>query len=170
MNKSIILGGGCFWCLEAVYQLVEGIISVESGYAGGHKENPTYREVCNETTGHAEVVKLTFDDSEINIEKILEIFFVIHDPTTKNRQGNDEGTQYRSVIFFETESEKEFFNLYIEKISQKFQNPIVTEITKFTNYYTAESYHQNYYNDNPNVPYCAYVVKSKVEKYLKHNQ
>lgn len=167
MFKKIILGGGCFWCLEAVFQLVDGVISVESGYAGGHKQDPTYKEVCEETTGHAEVVKLEFDDSIISLEKILQIFFLIHDPTTLNRQGNDIGSQYRSIIFYENFDEEKYFISFIQSIQSNFKNPITTEITKFTNYFKAETYHQNYYRDNPNVPYCAYIVKSKVDKYLK---
>ena len=165
--EYITLGGGCFWCLEAVYQLVEGVKSVVSGYSGGFKENPTYSEVCNETTGHAEVIQIQFDQSKLSLDKILDIFWLIHDPTTLNQQGNDIGTQYRSVIFYHTEEQKKISLNSISKAQENFKNPIVTEIKEIDKFYKAEDYHQNYYNDNPNVPYCAYIVRSKIDKYIK---
>lgn len=165
--ESITLGGGCFWCLEAVYQLVDGVKSVVSGYSGGFKENPTYREVCNETTGHAEVIQIQFDPTKLSVEKILDIFWVIHDPTTLNQQGNDIGTQYRSVIYYHSEEQKKIALASISKAQENFKNPITTEVKAIDKFYKAEDYHQNYYNDNPNVPYCAYVVRSKVDKYIK---
>ncbi|MCB1180294.1 MAG: peptide-methionine (S)-S-oxide reductase MsrA [Leptospiraceae bacterium] len=167
MNKSIIVGGGCFWCTEAIYQRVEGVISVESGYAGGHKENPTYKEVCSESTGHAEVVKIEYDQQKVSLAEILKIFFETHNPTTLNKQGADEGTQYRSVIFYNTDEEKQIAEKAKENASKNWKNPIVTEITPFTNYYKAEDYHQNYFNDNPGNGYCNFVVRPKVEKFMK---
>ncbi|HRG75308.1 MAG TPA: peptide-methionine (S)-S-oxide reductase MsrA [Leptospiraceae bacterium] len=165
--NSITIGGGCFWCLEAVYQLVEGVKAVTSGYAGGHKKNPTYKEVCNETTGHAEVVQIEFEPSIISLEKILDIFWTVHDPTTLNRQGNDVGTQYRSIILFQNESQKKIAESSISANAANWTNPIVTEIVPLAIFYPAEDYHQNYYRNNPYNSYCAYVVKAKVDKYKK---
>jgi peptide-methionine (S)-S-oxide reductase len=165
--ENIVIGGGCFWCLEAVYQLVEGVTGVESGYTNGEIENPTYRQVCEGDSGHVEVVKITFNPEKISLEKIFEIFWVIHDPTTLNRQGNDSGTQYRSGIYFQNELEKKIAIASKELHQRSFSNPIITEIVSLKHFYKAEAYHQNYYRDNPNASYCAYVVKSKVDKYLK---
>ncbi len=165
--ENIVIGGGCFWCLEAVYQLVDGVTEVESGYTNGEIENPTYRQVCEGDSGHVEVVKITFDPAKISLEKIFEIFWVIHDPTTLNRQGNDSGTQYRSGIYFQNELEKKIGMASKELYQSSFTNPIITEIVPLKHFYKAENYHQNYYRDNPNASYCAYVVKSKVDKYLK---
>ncbi|HRG48961.1 MAG TPA: peptide-methionine (S)-S-oxide reductase MsrA [Leptospiraceae bacterium] len=165
--NSITIGGGCFWCLEAVYQLVEGVKAVTSGYAGGHKKNPTYKEVCDETTGHAEVVQIEFEPSIISLEKILDIFWTVHDPTTLNRQGNDVGTQYRSIILFQNESQKKIAESSISANAANWTNPIVTEIVPLAIFYPAEDYHQNYYRNNPYNSYCAYVVKAKVDKYKK---
>lgn len=165
--NSITIGGGCFWCLEAVYQLVEGVKAVTSGYAGGHKKNPTYKEVCDETTGHAEVVQIEFEPSIISLEKILDIFWTVHDPTTLNRQGNDVGTQYRSVILYQNESQKKIAESSIAANAANWQNPIVTEIIPLEIFYPAEDYHQNYFRNNPYNSYCAYVVKAKVDKYKK---
>ena len=164
---SITIGGGCFWCLEAVYQLVEGVKAVTSGYAGGHKKNPTYKEVCNETTGHAEVVQIEFDPNTISLEKIFDIFWTVHDPTTLNRQGNDAGTQYRSIILFQDESQKKIAEGSISANAANWANPIVTEIVPLESFYPAEDYHQNYFRNNPYNSYCAYVVKAKVDKYEK---
>lgn len=172
MAKNIekaTLGGGCFWCTEAVYLQLEGVEDVKPGYSGGHVKNPSYKEVCNETTGHAEVVQITFDSDKLSFSEILEVFFMTHDPTTLNRQGNDVGTQYRSAIFYHSEEQKET----AEKIIQLFEkdkvykNPIVTEVTQFSNFYVAEDYHINYFERNKNQPYCQFVVAPKVEKFQK---
>ena len=164
-----ILGGGCFWCTEAVFKKVPGVIKMDSGYAGGFIKNPAYREVCNGTTGHAEVVRLEFNPEQVGFEKILRIFFMTHDPTTLNRQGNDVGTQYRSVIFYMNEGQKQ----QSEKVKQELENEgifkssIVTEIVPFSNFYKAEDYHQNYYANNSYQPYCQYVIAPKLEKFGK---
>jgi len=162
-------GSGCFWCTEAVFQQVDGVTKVESGYSGGKVKNPSYREVCSGNTGHAEVIQLTYDPSKVSFEELLEIFWGTHDPTTLNRQGADEGTQYRSVIFYHTPEQKQLSEAYKKKLDESgaFDNPIVTEIASFTNYYKAEDYHQNYYNLNGNAPYCSFVITPKLEKFKK---
>lgn len=162
-------GTGCFWCTEAIFQNVAGVIKVESGYSGGHVKNPTYKEVCSETTGHAEVVQLTYDPTVITYDELLEIFWQTHDPTTLNRQGNDVGTQYRSAIFYHNDNQRELAQSYKKKLdaSGAFSNPIVTEITAYDTFYIAEDYHQNYFNLNGNAPYCSYVIRPKVEKFKK---
>ena len=171
MAKSDIatLGGGCFWCVEAVFQRIEGVLSVKPGYAGGDIKNPTYKQICTGNTGHAEVAKIEFDPEKITYSQILNVFWQSHDPTTLNRQGNDVGTQYRSVIFFHDESQKEIAEK--SKIdankSGYWDNKIVTEITLLNNYYDAEDYHDNYYNNNPNQPYCLFVIKPKLDKLEK---
>lgn len=165
--EKAILGGGCFWCLEAVYQLVEGVTNIRSGYSGGQNPNPTYEEVCSGTTGHAEIVEVTFDTSKLSYKDVLTIFFDIHDPTTLNRQGNDIGSQYRSVIFYLDNTQKTIAEESITQISSKWKNPIVTEIRKLGDFFEAEAYHQDYYRRNPGSSYCYYVVKPKVEKFLK---
>ena len=165
--EEIILGGGCFWCVEAVYLNLKGVIKVESGYSGGFIKNPAYREVCNGTTGHAEVIKVTYNPNIIGIKEILEVFFTVHDPTTLNRQGNDEGTQYRSVIYFmKREQEKISINI-IEHLnnSNVFNNKIVTEVKPFENFYLAEDYHQNYYQQHKTEPYCQLVIAPKLNKF-----
>jgi peptide-methionine (S)-S-oxide reductase len=163
------LGGGCFWCLEAVYDELKGVEHVESGYGGGHVANPTYREVCNGTTGHAEVVRVTFDPQVVSFEEILRVFFTIHDPTTLNRQGNDVGPQYRSAIFYHSPEQKATAEKVIREITEAkvWPNPIVTEVTPLTNYYEAEDYHQEYFANNPYQPYCQVVVAPKVAKFRK---
>ena len=171
MAKSEIatLGGGCFWCVEAVFQRIEGVISVKPGYAGGNVKNPTYKQICTGSTGHAEVAKIEFDPSKITYAQILNVFWQSHDPTTLNRQGNDVGTQYRSVIFFHNESQKEIAKkskIDADK-SGYWDNKIVTEVTPLNNYYDAEDYHDNYYNNNPNQPYCLFVIKPKLDKLEK---
>ena len=168
MAKSEIatLGGGCFWCVEAVFQRVEGVISVKPGYAGGKVKNPTYKQICTGNTGHAEVAKIEFDPSKITYSQILNVFWQSHDPTTLNRQGNDVGTQYRSVIFFHNERQEEIAKkskIDAEK-SGYWNNEIVTEVTLLNNYYDAEDYHDNYYSNNPNQPYCLFVIKPKLDK------
>ena len=171
MAKSEIatLGGGCFWCVEAVFQRIEGVISVKPGYAGGNVKNPTYKQICTGNTGHAEVAKIEFDPSKITYSQILNVFWQSHDPTTLNRQGNDVGTQYRSVIFFHNESQEEIAKkskVDADK-SGYWDNKIVTEVTLLNNYYDAEDYHDNYYNNNPNQPYCIFVIKPKLDKLEK---
>ena len=161
------LGGGCFWCLEAVYLEVNGIIEVVSGYTGGSTLEPSYEDICTGNTGHAEVVQLKFDLNEIGFEDILNIFFSIHDPTTLNRQGNDVGTQYRSVVFYHNENQMEVSLNSIKKITEDelWPEPIVTEIKKLGIFYRAEDYHQNYYQVNPNNPYCQFVISPKLAKF-----
>ena len=166
-QETATIGGGCFWCTEAVFDAVKGVTDVVSGYAGGHKENPTYQQVCSETTGHAEVIQLKFDPGEISYKEVLEIFFGTHDPTTLNRQGNDVGSSYRSVIFYHSPKQKETAGEVIEELTDEgvFDDEIVTEVTEFTNFYPAEDYHQDYFAKNPNQPYCAAVVSPKVGKF-----
>jgi peptide-methionine (S)-S-oxide reductase len=164
------LAGGCFWCLEAVYDQLKGVISVESGYSNGNVANPTYRAVCSGTTGHAEVVRVTFDPSVVSFRELLEIFFTIHDPTTLNRQGADVGTQYRSAIFYHTSEQEQVAKEVIRELEQAklWSNPIVTEVTPIANYYVAEDYHQEYFANNGGQPYCQIVVAPKVAKFRKH--
>jgi peptide-methionine (S)-S-oxide reductase len=160
-------GGGCFWCTEAVFQQLKGVEKVVSGYSGGHVENPTYEQVCNKDTGHAEVIQITYDPSQITFPELLEVHFKTHDPTTLNRQGNDAGPQYRSAVFYHDDEQKQAAEYYKEKLDKSgaFSSPIVTEITQFTNFYAAEDYHQNYFNDNPYQGYCAAIIRPKVEKF-----
>lgn len=159
------LGGGCFWCVEAVYQELKGVLKVESGYSGGHVANPTYDAVCSGTTGHAEVAQITFDPAIVSFAEILEVFFTVHDPTTMNRQGNDVGTQYRSAIYYHTPEQKTIAEAAKKAAIEIWDKPAVTEIAAFDKFYKAENYHQNYYRDNPNQPYCVYVVGPKVKKF-----
>ncbi len=165
--ETAILGNGCFWCTEAVFQLVKGVISVESGYSGGDTENPTYKEICTGTTNHAECLKVTFDNTIVSFDEILKIFWETHDPTTPNRQGNDVGTQYRSIIFYQNDTQKNIAENFKDQLNKagSFKNPIVTLIEPFTKFYKAEDYHQNYYNLNGSAPYCQFVVRPKVEKF-----
>ena len=165
--ETATLGSGCFWCTEAVFDNLKGVVSVESGYSGGHKENPTYGEVCSETTGHAEVVQIKFDADVISYKEILGIFFATHDPTTLNRQGNDVGTSYRSAIFYHSDEQRRIAEEVIREITEEgiFDDPIVTEVTPFDKFYIAEDYHQEYFANNPNQPYCAAVVAPKVAKF-----
>lgn len=167
--QNIVLASGCFWCTEAIFKRVEGIKSATPGYSGGYVNNPTYDEVCTGETGHAEAIMLEFDPTVISLEKILEIFWYTHDPTTLNRQGNDVGTQYRSAVFYNSEQQREIAFKVKEDISTSgyYSDPIVTEITSFSNFYPAEDYHVNYYDSNRSVPYCSYVIDPKVQKLLK---
>jgi peptide-methionine (S)-S-oxide reductase len=167
--ETIVLGGGCFWCTEAVFDRVQGVTDVESGYSNGETINPSYEQVCTGRTGHAEVVRLEFDPQQITLREILEIFFVVHDPTTLNRQGNDVGTQYRSGIYYANEAQKQVAEEVIREIeeSKTYRSPIVTEVKPLANYSTAEAYHQDYFLNNPNQGYCAFVVGPKVEKFQK---
>lgn len=165
--QTAILGGGCFWCTEAIYQKLKGVVSVESGYSGGVKENPTYDEVSSGKTGHAESIKIEFDENITSFEKILEVFFATHDPTTLNKQGNDVGTQYRSAIFYMDDNQKQIAEDLIKKMTDEkwFSGPIVTEVTKYKNFYKAENYHQNYYNSHKNQPYCNIIISPKLEHF-----
>lgn len=167
--ETATLAAGCFWCVEAVFDDLVGVEDVISGYSGGHTENPTYKEVCSETTGHAEVVQIKFNPEEISFGDILHVFFAVHDPTTLNRQGNDIGTSYRSAIFYHDEEQRKTAEEVINKLDDAniWEEPIVTEITEFTNFYPAEDYHQEYFANNPNQPYCAAVVAPKVLKFRK---
>jgi peptide-methionine (S)-S-oxide reductase len=164
------LAGGCFWCLEAVYDEIKGVHSVESGYAGGHMDNPSYRAVCNGDTGHAEVVQVHFDPNVVSYRDLLNVFFAIHDPTTLNRQGGDVGTQYRSAIFYHNDEQKRIAEELIKDLNaqQIWDNPIVTEVTKLDKFYVAEDYHQEYFERNRYQPYCVAVVAPKVSKFRKH--
>lgn len=171
----MILGGGCFWCTEAIFKDLKGVEQVVSGYAGGYEGgnapgHPTYKEVCSGRTGHAEVVQITYDDAVLDAETLLEIFMTTHDPTTLNRQGADVGTMYRSVIFYQNEAEKELAEKVVQKMKPLFDDPIVTEITAYTNFYVAEDYHQNYFANNPAQGYCNMVIHPKVQKFKKRYQ
>jgi peptide-methionine (S)-S-oxide reductase len=168
-RESATLAGGCFWCLEAVYKELRGVERVVSGYAGGHVENPTYREVCDGETGHAEVVQITFDPSEVSYRELLEVFFTIHDPTTPNRQGADVGTQYRSAVFYHSPEQRETAGQVIAEMeaARVWDSPIVTEVEPLTQFYPAEDYHQDYFEKNPSQPYCRAVVAPKVSKFRK---
>jgi peptide-methionine (S)-S-oxide reductase len=165
--QSVVLGGGCFWCLEAVFDRMEGVTSVESGYMGGHVDNPTYRQVCNGDTGHVEVVRVTFDPGKTSLREILDVFFTIHDPTTPNRQGNDMGTQYRSAIFYASEEQHREAKKKIDELTaaRTFPNPIVTSLEPAGKFFIAEDYHQEYFANNGNQPYCQFVVAPKVKKF-----
>ncbi|MDY7393821.1 peptide-methionine (S)-S-oxide reductase MsrA [Aureibaculum sp. 2210JD6-5] len=168
-NELATFGNGCFWCTEAIFQQLEGVSKVESGYAGGSVKNPTYKEVTTGTTGHAEVIRLSFDPKVISYTELLEVFFSTHDPTTLNRQGADVGTQYRSAIFYHNEEQKNAAEAMLAALEKEniFDDPIVTEITALNNYYPAEDYHQNYYNNNKNQGYCRAVINPKLEKFKK---
>jgi len=165
--ETATLGGGCFWCTEAVFQQVRGVTIVESGYTGGATLNPSYKDICTGRTGHAEVVRLTFDPAIISYREILEIFFTIHDPTTLNRQGADTGTQYRSVIYFHSTEQRDTARVVMTEMQALWEKPIVTELSPASFFYIAEEYHQNYYRQNPNQGYCAMVVAPKVAKARK---
>jgi len=162
-------GTGCFWCTEAVFQELEGVVAVTSGYSGGHVKNPTYEEVCSKTTGHAECLNIVYDSSRISFDELLEVFWQVHDPTTLNRQGADVGTQYRSVIFYHNEEQKAKAEKYKAELDKSgaWDNPIVTTLEKFDVFYPAEAYHQNYYNNNSSQGYCQFVIRPKLEKFEK---
>jgi peptide-methionine (S)-S-oxide reductase len=162
-------GAGCFWCVEAVFQQLKGVVKVESGYSGGDVPDPTYKMVCMGNTNHAEVCQITYDPTQISFEELLEVFWTVHDPTTLNRQGEDIGTQYRSVVFYHTDQQKALTEAWIKKLNSEkvFPNPIVTEVSPFGVFYKAEDYHQNYFNQNGEQPYCRIVVKPKVDKFKK---
>lgn len=162
ITETVYFGGGCFWCIEAIFQKVTGVIEVTSGYSGGHTENPTYGDVCTGTTGHAEVLEIKFDNSQVSFKDLLEVFFTVHDPTTLNRQGNDSGTQYRSIILYTTEKQKVEAIEYLKTIPNA-----TTEVVQFTKFYKAEDYHMNYFENNQNKPYCQLVIRPKLEEFLK---
>jgi|SRR5581483_2966149 peptide-methionine (S)-S-oxide reductase len=168
-REIAVLGGGCFWCIEAIYSDINGVLSAISGYAGGHVKNPSYEQVCSHTTGHAEVVQVTFDPDVISYRDILEIFFSVHDPTTLNRQGADVGEQYRSVIFYLDDEQKRIAQETIQALTEAraFKDPIVTQVEPLTEFYPAEDYHQEYFKNNPNQPYCRVVIAPKVAKFRK---
>ncbi|NIO42055.1 MAG: peptide-methionine (S)-S-oxide reductase MsrA [Burkholderiales bacterium] len=168
--QEAFLAGGCFWCLEAVFDRLQGVVSVESGYMGGSIANPTYEQVCQGDTGHAEVVRVEFDPVVISYRDLLNVFFSIHDPTTLNRQGSDVGTQYRSAIFYLTPEQKSSAEAVIDDLTKQrvFANPLVTEVVSASNFYIAEDYHQRYFESNPQQPYCQFVVSPKVEKFRQH--
>lgn len=163
-SQHAIFGGGCFWCVEAVFERLDGVESVVSGYAGGKAPNPSYQAVCTGETGHAEVVDIKFNPAKISFEKLVDVFWKAHDPTTLNRQGADRGSQYRSVIFYHDESQKRDAENGKKAAASKFRSPIVTEIAPLTKFYPAEAYHQDYFRNNPNAPYCAVVIKPKLKK------
>ena len=168
-TETATLGAGCFWCIEAVFEELNGVISVESGYTGGHVANPTYRQVTTGTTGHTEVARIVYDPSVLTFTQVLEVFWMTHDPTTLNRQGNDVGTQYRSAVYYHNNEQKELAEYYKKKLNESgaFSAPIVTEITALGPYYVAEDYHQNYYELNPEQGYCRFVIQPKLEKFRK---
>ncbi len=166
-TQIAVLGGGCFWCTEAVYQRIKGVISVESGYAGGEMENPSYEAVSSGSTGHAEVIKIEFDPQQVSYRDLLEVFFSVHDPTTKDRQGNDVGTQYRSVILYGNEGQKQEIEKIIKELTdaKAYSNPIITEVAPLNKFFPAEEYHRNYYNQNGNQPYCQLIINPKLKKF-----
>ena len=160
--ETATLGGGCFWCMEALFQTINGVKSVTCGYAGGHAKNPTYEEVCSDRTGHAEVIQIQFDPQQISFDKLLGVFWDAHDPTTLNRQGDDVGTQYRSIILYQNDAQKAAAEQSKREASKRFPKPIVTEIVPLTAFYRAEDYHQNYFRNNSNAPYCRVVIQPKL--------
>lgn len=164
--ETAVLGGGCFWCLDSIFSQVKGVESVESGYAGGHKENPTYQEVCSGNTGHAEVIKIKFNPEIITYHQLLEVFFYIHDPTTPNKQGNDIGEQYRSIILFTSPDQEKIAKKFVNDLKKQkdFSQPIVTEIKSLDKFFKAEDYHQNYFDNNSSKPYCQVVISPKITK------
>lgn len=168
-TETITLGSGCFWCTEAIFQRLQGVVKVTSGYSGGFVDNPTYEQVCDKNTGHAEVCQIVYDTTQIKLDDILAVFWKTHDPTTLNQQGNDVGPQYRSVVFYHNDHQKVLAQHYIKELndSKAWANPVVTTVEPFQKFYAAENYHQNYYNDNKNQGYCRYVIGPKLEKFEK---
>ncbi len=165
-KERLVLGGGCFWCTEAVFSNVKGVLKSESGYTGGHRPNPTYENICTGVSGHAEIVDIEYDLEVISLENLLDIFFVIHDPTTLNAQGADRGTQYRSVIYYSSDEEKEIIQSAIKKAQQDFNDKIVTEVSELGDVYSAEDYHQEYYKLNSNQGYCQAIIAPKLQKFM----
>ena len=168
-TDTATFGTGCFWCTEAIFQELKGVLKVTSGYSGGHVKNPTYEQVCEKKTGHAEVCQIIYDPTVITYDELLEVFWKTHDPTTLNKQGNDEGPQYRSVVFYHDAGQKEKAEKYKAELNKSgaFNDPIVTAVEPYKNFYSAEKYHQNYYNDNGSQPYCYFVIRPKLEKFEK---
>jgi peptide-methionine (S)-S-oxide reductase len=168
-TDTATFGAGCFWCVEAVFQQLDGVLKVSSGYSGGHVANPTYEQVCNKKTGHVEVCQIVYDPSKVSYDELLEVFWKTHDPTTVDQQGNDHGPQYRSVIFYHNEEQKQLAEKYKHELDKSgaWSKPIVTSIEPLKNFYVAEDYHQNYYNSNPSQMYCRYVIQPKLEKFQK---
>jgi len=168
-TDTATFGTGCFWCTEAIFQQLKGVLKVTSGYSGGHVKNPTYEQVCEKNTGHAEVCQVIYDPTVITFDELLEVFWQTHDPTTLNKQGNDEGPQYRSVVFYHNSEQKEKSEKYKTELNKSgaFDKPIVTAVEPYKNFYSAEKYHQNYYNDNGSQPYCYFVIRPKLEKFEK---
>lgn len=170
--KRITLGGGCFWCLEAVFKNVKGVLKVVPGYSGGHVKNPTYKQVCQGNTGHAEVIDITYDDTVITLQELLSIFFFVHDPTTRNRQGNDVGHQYRSIILYHDDEQRKIIEDYIKRLPSMEifksyeEDEITTEVVPFGEFFEAEDYHHNYFENNPSNPYCSFVIKPKIMKFM----
>ena len=169
MVKTCYFGGGCFWCTEAIFKNINGVVSIFPGYMGGHVKNPSYKKVCEGNTGHAEVIKIEYDSSIISFKELLSVFFSTHDPTTLNRQGNDIGTQYRSSVFTNDDKEIEIIKKYVLELSKSLNNRVVTTIEEESQFYLAEDYHHNYYNLNKNVPYCSVVIGPKIKKLLNSN-
>lgn len=165
-EKSIVFGTGCFWCSEAIFKLIKGVTKVVPGYAGGHTENPTYRQVCTDRTGHAEVVEVYYDPEIISLEQLLELFMAAHDPTSLNRQGNDIGTQYRSIILYDSPEEEKIIKDFLSSKQKDYKKPIVTEVNKLDRFYEAEDYHHNYFADNPTNPYCSMVIRPEVNEFI----
>ena len=165
--ESAVVGGGCFWCVEAVFERVEGVVDVISGYAGGNKKNPTYKDVTSGRTGHAEVCQIMFNTDKISYDEILDIFWEAHDPTTLNRQGNDRGTQYRSAIYYQGNNQKLVVEKSIKKAEKLFDDPLTTEVKELDKFYVAEGYHQDYFENNPNAPYCTFIIAPKINKLRK---
>ena len=167
-SEDAIFGGGCFWCTEAIFQNIQGVNEVKPGYSGGTTKNPTYREICTGETGHAEVIKIKFNPNEIKFEKLLEVFFLTHDPTSLNKQGADKGTQYRSVVFYTNQNQKDITEKIIKTLTEQkvYDKPVVTEVSPLIEFYPAESYHENYFKQNGNEAYCRYVIQPKMEKFL----
>ncbi len=170
-TEKATFGSGCFWCTEAIFQRLKGVVKVESGYAGGKVKNPSYREVCTGLTGHAEVIQVTFDPFVISYKDLLEVFFSTHDPTTLNKQGADAGTQYRSVVFYHNEEQRLWAKEFKEQLqaSKAYNDPVVTEITAYTEFYPADNHHKDYYNQHETAPYCQYVIAPKLQKFLSHH-
>ena len=166
-TKSIVLGGGCFWCTQAIFDMFKGVVKTTPGYAGGHTKNPTYEQVCSGDTGHAEVIKVDYDPDVASLDKLLEIFFAAHDPTSVNQQGADVGSQYRSIILYTDEKDRKVIETYIKGIAGNFKKPIATEVRKLDSFYPSEDYHKDYYKLNPLQPYCMFVIRPKISKIKK---
>jgi len=163
-TETIVVGGGCFWCSEAIFKIFDGVVKITPGYAGGTTPNPTYEQVCSGTTGHAEVIQIEYDPTLASLEKILDIFFKMHDPTSLNRQDADVGSQYRSIILYTSGSQKETIEKFIGEIQKNYSNPIVTEVKRLDSFYPSEDYHKDYYKNNPLQPYCIFVIRPKIAK------